>query len=145
MTRLAKKYKVKLPRSIWYYFFMGQVTLLERTKCKFTKYNTPAERDAFDLTKFETELKLVPQNELPFFKPDCLVSAHQKKLLRMTEDMKNGEIERAKANRERKQKKRGSDKDAKPHEKAPKEEYFCNDCNKTHGQGNHTEEGKGKF
>ena len=92
---------MKLPGSIWYYFFKGQVTLLGRTKCKFTKYNTPAERDAFDLIEFETELKLVRQKELPFFKPDRLVTNHQKKFLQLTEDMKSGEVERAKVNRQR--------------------------------------------
>ena len=61
LQRLAITYDVKLSKSLWYHYFMGQVTLLERTKGKFTKYNTPAKRKTFSLKLFETELRRVPK------------------------------------------------------------------------------------
>jgi hypothetical protein len=80
---------------------MGQVTLAERTKGKFTLPSSPTEREAFSLDKFEKELKLIPKDDLPFYRPDRRVKSHLKKLLLIEKTVEKKEPARRESDRKR--------------------------------------------
>lgn len=148
LKKLASKYKVDLPGPIWHYYFMGQVTLAKRLKGKFTSYKTTEEREEFSIVKFEKELRLVAQEELPYFKPERLVTANQTKLLVVsrpaTERQKEAKITKDKAQGKQQVRIRKEKRDPMPTE--AKQGYInCHDCGYLHKQGEHSEEGRKKY